>query len=62
MVVTRLKGLVDGYELWNEPNANYDYYQRITPEDYIKVARLAIPLIREIDPQAKIVLVSTGIH
>ena len=25
MVVTRLKGLVDGYELWNEPNANYDF-------------------------------------
>ena len=58
MVVTRLKGLVDGYELWNEPNANYDFYQRITPEDYIKVAGLAIPLIRKIDPQAKIFLIS----
>jgi hypothetical protein len=55
MVVTRLKGLVDGYELWNEPNAGYETYQRITPKDYINVARLTIPLIREIDPQAKIV-------
>ena len=60
MVVTRLKGLVDSYELWNEPDANYDVYQRITPEDYIRVAKLAIPMIREIDPQAKIVLVSTS--
>ncbi len=60
MVVTRLKGLVDSYELWNEPDANYDFYQRMTPEDYIRVARRAIPLIREIDPRAKIVLVSTS--
>jgi hypothetical protein len=60
MVATSLKGLVDSYELWNEPDANYKYYQRITPEDYIRVARHAIPLIREIDPQARIVLVSTS--
>jgi hypothetical protein len=60
MVATSLKGLVDGYELWNEPDASFDFYQRITPEDYVKVARRAIPLIREIDPQAKIVLVSTS--
>ncbi len=60
MVVTSLKGLVDSYELWNEPDANYKRYQRIEPEDYIRVARQVIPLIREIDPQAKIVLVSTS--
>lgn len=60
MVVTNLKGLVDGYELWNEPDANYDYYQRVEPGDYIRVAKLVIPLIREIDPLAKIVLVSTS--
>ena len=59
MVATSLKGLVVGYELWNEPNVNVDY-QRIAPEDYIRVAKRAIPLIREIDPQAKIVLISTG--
>ncbi|HAF61231.1 MAG TPA: hypothetical protein DCK95_02770 [Anaerolineaceae bacterium] len=60
MVVTSLKGLVDSYELWNEPDANRDFYQRITPQDYVEIARLAIPLIREIDPDAKIVLVSTS--
>jgi hypothetical protein len=60
MVVTSLKGLVDEYELWNEPDANRDWYQRIEPEDYIKVAKLAIPIIREVDPQAKVVLISTS--
>lgn len=60
MVVTSLKGLVDEYELWNEPDANRDWYQRIEPEDYIAVARQAIPIIREIDPNAKIVLISTS--
>ncbi len=60
MVVTNLKGLVDEYELWNEPDANRDWYQRIEPEDYIAVAKQAIPIIREIDPEAKIVLVSTS--
>lgn len=55
-----MKGLVDYYDLWNEPDVNYDYYQRIMPEDYIKMARRVIPLIRETDPQAKIILPSTG--
>jgi hypothetical protein len=60
MVVTDLKGLVAEYELWNEPDANVDMYQRIEPEDYIAVAKRAIPIIREIDPQAKIVLAATS--
>jgi hypothetical protein len=60
MVVTSLKGVVGGYELWNESDANADFYQRIEPDDYLKVARRAIPLIREIDPQAKIVVGSTS--
>mgnify|MGYP000956195840 FL=1 len=60
MVVTDLKGLVAEYELWNEPDANSDWYQRIEPEDYIAVAKRAIPIIREIDPQARIVLAATS--
>lgn len=60
MVVTSLKGKVDSYELWNEPDANREFFQRIRPEDYIEVTRRAVPLIREIDPQAKMVLVSTS--
>lgn len=60
MVVGSLKGLVSEYELWNEPDANFELYQRIRPEDYIEVARQVIPIIREIDPEVKIVLVSTS--
>lgn len=60
MVVTSLKGSIDSYELWNEPDANYDIYQRIRPEDYIEMARCVIPIIEEIDPEAKIVLASTS--
>jgi hypothetical protein len=60
MVVTSMKGLVTEYELWNEPDANDNWYQRIDPQDYITVAKRAIPLIRELDPAAKIVLVSTS--
>ena len=60
MVVTSLKGLVSEYELWNEPDANSDWYQRIDPEVYVEVAKRAIPIIREIDPQAKIVLISSS--
>ncbi len=60
MVVTDLKGLVSEYELWNEPDANTDWYQRIEPEDYIAVAKRAIPIIREIDPDARIVLAATS--
>ena len=60
MVVTSLKGSVDSYELWNEPDANYDMYQRIRPEDYIEMAKRVIPKIKEIDPEAKVVLASTS--
>lgn len=60
MVVTSLKGIVSSYELWNEADANQDWFQRIEPEDYIAVARRVIPIIREIDPDAKIVLASTS--
>jgi hypothetical protein len=60
MVVTRLKGLVDSYELWNEPDANPDFYQYITTENYVSMAQRAIPIIRKIDPDAKIVYASTS--
>ena len=60
MVTTSLSGFVSEYEMWNEPDANRDFYQRIEPDDYIAVANRVIPLIRENDPEAKIVLASTS--
>ena len=60
MVVTRLKGLVDTYALWNEPEANPDFYQYIAPEDYISMAESIIPIIRQIDPNARIAYAGTS--
>lgn len=60
MVVTRLKGLVDTYALWNEPEANSDFYQYIAPEDYISMAERIIPIIRQIDPDARIAYAGTS--
>ena len=60
MVVKTLKGKIDAYELWNEPDANYDFYQRIKAEDYIKMAKKVIPIIKKIDPDAKIVIPSSS--
>lgn len=57
--VTQLKGLIDIYSLWNEPNANYDFYQYIEAEDYINMAERAIPIIRQVDPEAKIAYAGT---
>ena len=59
MTVSELAGLVDSYELWNEPDANYEGYQMIQPQDYINMARQAIPVIKEIDPEAEVVILST---
>lgn len=58
-IVTQLKGLIDVYSLWNEPNANYDFYQYIEAEDYINIAERTIPIIRQIDPEAKIAYAGT---
>ena len=60
MVVTRLKGLVDTYALWNEPEANPDFYQYIASEDYISMAERIIPIIRQIDPDARIAYAGTS--
>ena len=58
-IVTNFKGRVQYYELWNEPDINVPL-QRIDPEDYINLAKRAIPLIREIDPEAKVIVGSTS--
>ncbi len=58
--VNRLKGKISYYELWNEPDANGGTPQLIEAEDYIKVARKAIPLIHSLDPKAKVVIGCTS--
>lgn len=53
LIVGSFGDRVDCYEIFNEPSyANS--YQWIEVEDYINLAKRAIPLIRELDPGAKI--------
>jgi hypothetical protein len=58
MTVSELAGVVDSYELWNEPDASYEGYQMIQPQDYINLARQAIPAIKEIDPEAEVIILT----
>jgi len=58
-IVTHFKGRVQYYELWNEPNIRVPL-QYINPEDYINLAKRTIPVIKEIDPQAKVVVGCTS--
>jgi hypothetical protein len=54
-IVGHFKGKIQYYSLMNEPNLS-DGQRAVRVEDYINMARQAIPLIREIDPHAKIVI------
>ena len=58
-IVSHFEGRVRYYELWNEPNIPGPL-QYIEPADYIDLAKRTIPVIKEIDPQAKIVVGSTS--
>jgi hypothetical protein len=58
-IVSHFKGRVRYYELWNEPDIPGPL-QYIEPEDYIELAKRTIPVIKEIDPQAKIVIGGTS--
>lgn len=54
-IVSNFKGRVRYYELWNEPD-NAAPLQYIAPIDYINLAKRTIPVIKEIDPEAKIIV------
>jgi hypothetical protein len=58
-IVSHFKGRVAYYELWNEPDVDYPL-QHIEPEDYVNLAKRTIPVIKEIDPQAKVVVGNTS--
>jgi parallel beta-helix repeat protein len=57
-IISNVKGHVTYYEIWNEPNIA-DSVQWIEAEDYIKLVQRIVPVIRQEDPQAKIVLAGT---
>jgi hypothetical protein len=52
-IVGHFKGRVQIYELWNEPD-NTTCPQWIRVEDYVNLAQRVAPVIREVDPAAKI--------
>jgi len=57
-IISNVKGHVTYYEIWNEPNIG-DSVQWIEVEDYINLVRRVVPVIRQEDPQAKIMLAGT---
>lgn len=49
-VVTRYRGRISSYELWNEPNASG--FWTGSPKDMVELAARAYPIIKSIDPAA----------
>ncbi|HCS38364.1 MAG TPA: hypothetical protein DIW44_02115 [Anaerolineaceae bacterium] len=54
-IVNHFKDRIHYYEIWNEPNIGYPF-QHIEPADYVNLVKQTIPVIREIDPEAKIIV------
>lgn len=54
-IVGHFKGKVQWYGILNEPNLS-DGQRGVRVDDYMNLARQAIPVIKEIDPQAKVVI------
>jgi parallel beta-helix repeat protein len=55
-VVNHFKGKIAYYEILNEPSPHPGTQRSIEAEDYIKVVRRVIQIIREADPEAGIVV------
>ena len=57
-IISNVKGHVTYYEIWNEPNIR-DSVQWIEVEDYINLVKRVVPVIRQEDPEGKIMLAGT---
>jgi hypothetical protein len=49
-LVTRYKGKISSYEIWNEPNGSG--FWTGTPKQMVELAAIAYPIIKRIDPSA----------
>jgi hypothetical protein len=49
--VTRYKGRVDAWEIWNEPNI---HFWRGEAKEFYELSRLAVEKIREVDPETPV--------
>jgi len=55
-IVEHFKGYIQYYALLNEPNIGLGTQQYVESSDYINMVRLAVPIIRQADPEAKIII------
>lgn len=58
-IVNHFLGRIHYYEIWNEPDIGYPF-QYIEAADYINLVKRTTPVIREIDPEAKIIVGSVS--
>jgi hypothetical protein len=58
-IVRHFKDHVQYYEIWNEPNISHLGLQWIEVEDYINLVKRTVPIIRQEDPTAKIIVGGT---
>lgn len=56
LIIENYGKYIDYYALLNEPNAAKGTQQYVEPEDYINLASEVIPLIKKLDPTAKIIV------
>ncbi|MCL4506668.1 MAG: hypothetical protein M1434_14680 [Chloroflexi bacterium] len=55
-VVSRYKGRIHYYQIWNEPNIYPEWgQQRVNPEDYTKMLCMAYQRAKQIDPEVVII-------
>ncbi len=60
MLVTRYKGKIKYWEIWNEPNVDEFWKPRPSPENYFRLLQVAYVAAKEIDPSIKIIAFSTS--
>jgi len=55
-IVDYFRGRIRYYEIWNEPNAYGAPHGDVALRDYIRLVKHLVPVIRETDPTAKVVV------
>lgn len=59
-MAAHFKGRVDAWELWNEPNLNYEWgYTRPDPAKYARMLQAVYPKLKAADPQT--LLIASGL-
>jgi len=60
-IVEHFRGRIRYYEIWGEPNRE-DCIQWIRPEDYVSLVAEVAPIIKQVDPTARIVIGATDFN